>query len=61
MFQWFSYAWNYTILFTCLQRCYHEYQEGGILDELHESSAAIANIGGGCRALVFELDSGAFF
>jgi len=35
MFQWFSYAWNYTILFTCLQRCYHEYQGNNIqLSEL---------------------------
>jgi predicted unusual protein kinase regulating ubiquinone biosynthesis (AarF/ABC1/UbiB family) len=35
MFQWLSYAWDYTILFTCLNRCYLEYQGGRIqLNEL---------------------------
>ena len=35
MFQWFTYAWNYTILFTGLSRCYNEYQTGQIqLNEL---------------------------
>ena len=35
MFHWLSYAWNYTILFTCLNRCYQEYQGGQIqLNEL---------------------------
>ena len=35
MFQWFTYAWNYTILFTCLSRCYNEYQTDQIqLNEL---------------------------